>query len=193
LWIRAAGEHSSAFSVYLGMEQPAVEGIVKLAPGVGVAGDPESLREAQQRWSVDRPLSPIAEKARRLAESYDSWFLVVKPFAVMVEGTVPLPQHVQALTEAIEEVSGGVRFGAVTEVYVEAVFRNPEDASAVARLARWLPGLVQLKGAYLGPFVEAMENFTVHASGQRAFLSVRIPEDKLRELAEKGKGRVIDR
>ena len=91
-------------------------------------------------------------------------------------------------------MSGGIRFGPVNVAHVEAVFRSSEDASAVATLARWIPAFLQLKGPenFPGVLVETMENFTVYASGRRAVLSFRIPEDKVRALVEKWKHRPIE-
>jgi hypothetical protein len=52
------------------------------------------------------------------------------------------------LIDAVEEISGGVRFGTINEFYLEAVFRDSEDSWAAATLARWLPGILQLEQPY---------------------------------------------
>lgn len=51
------------------------------------------------------------------------------------------------LIDAVEEISGGIRFGTINEFYLEAVFRDSEDAWASATLARWLPGILRLTGS----------------------------------------------
>jgi len=165
-----------------------------------VAGDPESIAEAQRRWTVEQPLSLMAAKVRRLAQSYDNWFLLVKPFsaAAGTQGAVsgeaaPVRKYRQELIEAVEEISGGIRFGSINELHLEAVFRSPEDASAVATLARWLPGILQVQGSDspVSVLVDAVENFTVHADGQRASISLWIPEEKARALIEARKARQV--
>jgi hypothetical protein len=153
-----------------------------------VAGDPDIIREAQRRWTAPQPLSPLAAEARRLSQSYDNWFLLVKPFAVpaamaraVADVGAPLMKYRQDLISAVEEISGGIRFAPVNELYLEAVFRNPEDASAAATLARWLPGILQLQEpySYRGFLVDTIEDFTAHADGQRARISLRMPDDKV--------------
>ena len=158
-----------------------------------VAGDPDTIREAQRRWTVERPPSPLAEKAHRLSQSYDNWFLLLKPFSVpaampqTVSGTAaPLMRYRQELIDAVDEVSGGIRFGPFNELYLEGVFRKPEDASAAATIARWLPGMLQLQRPYDSPglLVDAIEDVTFHAEGQRAYVSLRIPNNKVEALFE---------
>jgi hypothetical protein len=169
------------------------EEFTSLDANIMVAGPPDSVRDAQRSWTVEQPLSPIAARVRRLAESYDNWFLMTKPFArlsqipqAVLGSAVPLLKDKQDLVDAVEELSGGVRFGAVNELNLEAVFRNPEDAWAVAILARWVPGILQLQPPYspTGMLVNAMEDFTVHFAGQRVSISLRIPEEKARSLIE---------
>jgi len=161
-------------------------------------GDPDKIVEAQVRFSVSQPLSEMASKARRLSQSYDNWFLIVKPLASIatpprgVQGDAPAFKYRQDLIEAVEEVSGGVRFGSVNEVGLEVVFRDSEDALAAAALARWLPGLLQLDPGYNSPgeLVDAIEDFTVHADGKRVSLSLRIPEEKVHAIIEARKPRI---
>jgi len=169
------------------------EEFISLDANIMVAGPPDSVRDAQRSWTVEQPLSPIAARVRRLAESYDNWFLMKKPFArlsqipqAVLGSAVPLLKDKQDLVDAVEELSGGVPFGAVNELNLEAVFRNPEDAWAVAILARWVPGILQLQPPYspTGRLVKAMEDFTVHVEGQRVSISLRIPEEKARSLIE---------
>ena len=48
-----------------------LEAFTRLDANIRVAGDPDTIREAQRRWTIDQPLSPIALKVRRLSQSYD--------------------------------------------------------------------------------------------------------------------------
>jgi len=158
-----------------------------------VAGDPDAIHEAQRRWKTEQPLSPVAASARRLSQSYDNWFLLLKPFSIPAAASrfvpvmgAPLLKYRQDLIGAVEEVSGGIRFGSVNELYLEAVFRDPEDAPAVAALARWLPGMIQFQDPYSPTsfLVDAIEDFTVNAEGQRASLSLRITDHDAQALID---------
>ncbi len=171
-----------------------------LDSNTAVSGDPRRIREAQQRWKTALPLTPMAAKVLQLSQSYDSWMILEKPLAFLADlpatpdvTAVALKYRAQIL-DAVEEISLGIRFGQVDEFHVEAVFRTAEDASAVATLARWLPGLLQLGTRALGPplFVNAMEGFTVLADGRRVTLSARLPEDQARVVMEKWHSRLVE-
>lgn len=169
-----------------------VEAFTRLDANIRVAGDPDTIREARRRWTIDEALSPIALKVRRLSQSYDNWFLLVKPFSVFAaippdfaHTTVPPLKYRQDLIDAVEEVSGGVRFGTINEFYLEAVFRDSEDSWAAATLARWLPGMLQLEQPHShSPAIlaDAIEDLNIYADGTRVTISLRIPEDKARSL-----------
>jgi hypothetical protein len=171
-----------------------LEEFTRLDANIKVAGDPDTIREAQRRWTIDQPPSSIALKVRRLSQSYDNWFLLVKPFSVFAEmpsdvadTTAPPLKYRNDLIDAVEEISGGVRFGTINEFYLEAVFRDSEDSWAAATLARWLPGILQLKQPYSHSpaiLVDAIEDLIIYAEGTRVTISLRIPEDRARSLLD---------
>jgi hypothetical protein len=198
LWIeRNSADGPDTLTVVTGPIPPnapnSSEEFTVLDANIRVAGAPDNIQDAQRNWTIEQPLSPIAAKVRPLAQSYDNWFLMTKPFARLspvvpaVSGSAAsLLKDKQDLIEAVEELSGGVRFGAINELNLEVVFRNPEDAWAVATLARWLPGILQLQpdNSSTGILADAIEDFTVQVQGQRVSLSLRIPEEKARSLSE---------
>ena len=171
-----------------------LEAFTRLDANIRVAGDPDTIREAQRRWTIDQPLSPIALKVRRLSQSYDNWFLLGKPFSVfaatpadVADTTGPPLKYRQNLIDAVEEISGGVRFGTINEFDLEAIFRDSEDSWAAATLARWLPGILQLEQPNSHSpaiLVDAMEDLNIYADGTRVTISLRIPEDKARSLLD---------
>jgi hypothetical protein len=106
----------------------------------------------------------------------------------------PPLKYRQDLIDAVEEISGGIRFGTSNEFYLEAVFRDAEDAWAAATLARWLPGMLQLQPTYPGSLallVDAIEDLRIYADGTRLTISLRIPEDKARSLLDAQKSRPV--
>ena len=167
---------------------------MRLDANIRVAGDPDTIREAQRRWTIDQPHSPIAVKVRRLSQSYDNWFLLAKPFSVfaampagVADTGVPPLKYRNDLIDAVEEISGGIRFGTINEFYLEAAFRDSEDSWATATLARWLPGILQLEQPYSHSpaiLVDAIEDLNIYADGTRVTISLRIPEDKARSLLD---------
>ena len=136
-----------------------LEEFTRLDANIKVAGDPDTIREAQCRWTIDQPPSSIALKVRRLSQSYDNWFLLVNPLSAFaatapdVAGTtVPPLKYRNDLIDAVEEISGGVRFGMINHS----------------------PAIL----------VDAIEDLIIYAEGTRVTISLRIPEDRARSLLD---------
>jgi hypothetical protein len=48
-----------------------------------ILGDKQRVQESTERWKHDTPPSAdLASEARKLAESDDAWFVVVKPLSM---------------------------------------------------------------------------------------------------------------
>ena len=192
LTIQRESADGPPLTVLIGGEPLEPRAFTALDSGIWLMADPESVRQAKRRWPVEAPLSPIATRVRRLAQAWDSWFLIVKPLAtlaaarVVPDASAPLLKYAGPLIDAVEELSGGIRFGAVSELSLEAVFRDPQDASAAATLARWLPGILQLQssGGVPAVLLGALEDFRVDVYGQRASISLRIRDDEAKSLLE---------
>jgi hypothetical protein len=160
-----------------------------LDANTAVHGDPQSVQEASLRWKADEPPGEIAAKVRRLALSYDNWFLMVKPLdKPLMEflggpGAPALKYRNEAI-QAIEEASGGIRFGALNEFHAEALLKAPEDAAAVATLARWVPGFVQLQEPWSVPsrLADIAGDLSIRAEGRSVSISFTLPEREMREL-----------
>jgi hypothetical protein len=148
-----------------------------------VAGDTEGTAEAIRRWNQTEAPGDLAVKARRLAETYDNWFVAdLKERA----RAAPALKYRQDLMEAVEEVSGGVRLGAVNEVRVEVLMKTTDDATALAALGRWLPGLV-LSQQTLGQqslIAEVADNLEIRAEGRVVSISLALAERKLEEMRD---------
>ena len=72
-------------------------------------------------------------KARWLSESYDNWFLMVKPLDSLAQPDLPASRYRDDLIQMVEEVSGGIRLGALNEIRIE-VLMTPLDSR------RWYDG-----------------------------------------------------
>lgn len=152
-------------------------------------GDAQSVQEASLRWKADEPPGEIAAKVRRLAETYDNWFLMVKPLDTpqmeFLGGPgAPALKYRNEAIQAIEEASGGIRFGALNEFHAEALLKAPEDAAAVASLARWIPGFMQLQEPWSvqSRLADMAGDLSIRAEGGSVSISFTLPETEMREL-----------
>ena len=153
-------------------------------------GESSVLDEAAMLWlREDARPAPLAYRVQQLAGMYDNWFVMLKPlnFAAGERGpSGPWPlKYRKDMVEMIEEVSGGIRFGTNIECRVQAVMRSADDAKALAALAKWLPGLIQLmpSSSPMAPLVDLAENISTTTDGRVVTLSFQLPEEKVRELA----------
>jgi len=91
-----------------------------------------------------------------------------------------------SLTEAVEEVRGGIRLGQDSVVEVEIDMRTADDAMAVATLGRWVPGFVQLQypDSNEGRLAELIESLHVVSKGNTVSVSFALNEKKLSDLIE---------
>lgn len=152
-----------------------------LDSATAVLGDEASTLKAVRRWSENSGLGELARQAQRLSESYDNWFLIVKP----LESLVAPPSHFAAeLMQMVEEASGGIRVGAYSEVHMEVVMKTADDAATLAGLGRWLPGLLQLKEprGLQSRMIDLAENLSIRAEGRLATISFVISERKLEDM-----------
>jgi hypothetical protein len=151
-------------------------------------GDAASVRGAIDRRSSGSSLDArLTAKVHELSSLYDFWGVSTIP-ATEWAGTVPDEKLGGAMKgdifRAIEETSGGVRFGTDIEIAGEAVTRSDKDATALADVVRFLTGLVQMnaqdpKVAGVSRFLQSMELTT---SGNTMKLSLRIPEAEIEKL-----------
>jgi hypothetical protein len=159
--------------------------VAVLDTATGIAGGVDSVREAMERWRQETSIGDFAAKVRQVSGSYDNWFLAMRPLE-QLDDTPRLPglKRRKELMGVVEEARGGIRFGAVNEVSVEVVMKAPEDAEALVALARWLPGLIEARGA-AGPaseLINVVENLAVRADGRVVSISFSIAESSVENL-----------
>jgi hypothetical protein len=163
------------------------QSFTRLDAQTAIFGEPEIVREAKARWGPQKP-SELGVKAGRLSETYDSWFIVVRPFDVPENARKGTKSKLGPdIVEFVQELRGGIRFGSEIAVQLELQVSSPEDAAAVAVLGRWLPGLLTM-GSGETPqraMLELAENLAIVANGNVVSLSFTFDERKLREVGER--------
>jgi len=160
-----------------------------------VLADQAGTLAAMTRWSKNDDTGELGRKVKRLNESYDSWFLIVKPLELQDWGRVASQSKPAAkLMQMVEEASGGIRLGPYAEVCIEVVLKTPDDAVTLAGLGRWLPGFIQVKdpGGLVSRMVDLAENLSIRAQGSLVTISFVISERKLEDMLKlmgrKGRG-----
>jgi len=162
--------------------------VALLDASTAVVGDPGSVQDAVERWNHPSDESEVAAMSRRMSESYDNWFVAIRP----MEGAALTPagagnlKYRAAFAGLVEDVSGGIRIGGVDELRADVTLKSADDALAAAALARWLPGLIQMKspGSLESDLADLAENVKVVTAGQTVSVSFVLDEAKLEILAK---------
>jgi len=171
------------------------QALTMLDATTAILGDEEHVRDGVARWNGESPLSELATEARKLAESDDAWFVVVKPLALANRAQpAAAPKHLAEVIDVVEQAAGGVRFGAYYRAHLDVHAKTSDDAYSLAALGRWLPGLIQAMapGGRESRVIDMAENLAVQAVGRTVTLSFELPEDKLQELLKQMKSDIVE-
>ena len=106
------------------------------------------MKAAIDRKQSNAPTdSTVFTKAQQVSANNDFWFVTLVPLSNFA-GAIPdsnLSGAMQGnLFAAINQASGGVRFGDTVTISAEAVTRSEKDAQALVDVVKFFAGLVQL-------------------------------------------------
>jgi hypothetical protein len=161
---------------------------------LALAGDADSVIAAIPRRTAPSTLDPVlVAKADALSASADAWAATtVSPGAAgLPTGSKPGGFDLTAL-QSIQQSSAGVKFGASVNVNAEVVTDTPQNASALADVARLLVKLGEMnpQSAQIAPLLESV---SIQTAGTAVQLSVSIPENLIEQMGPAGKRRAIQK
>jgi len=161
-----------------------------------VAGDVASVRGAIDRRSSAGGLDPgLANKISQVSATQDAWVASIAPISAFAP--VMPDKNVKGalqgdLIKAIEQSSGGIRFGNVIEISGELTARTDKDAASLADVAKFFANMAstQSSDGHAGQLAALLRNFTVNAEANAVKLFVSIPENDLEALIKLSRGSV---
>jgi hypothetical protein len=159
--------------------------------GVAVMGDVASVRQIVANRGNPTTLDAVVRQSISNVGMNDAWFVSTMPGSYLanhLKGETSQPVPAQALTSVVQS-SGGIHFGDLVQMSLDAVARSPEDAKALTDVVRFLGSLVQMnrqKAPAAGTFASAVDGMTVQAVGDTVHVSLSIPEKALEQLADAG-------
>jgi hypothetical protein len=154
-----------------------------------LAGDITSVQAAIDRKQSNAPTdSAVFSKAQQVSANNDFWFVTLVPLSNF-SGAIPdanLSGAMQGnLFAAINQASGGIRFGDTVTLSAEAVTRSEKDAQALVDVVKFFAGLVQLNkqnNAAAGQVATLLDTLQTSATGNTTTISLAIPEQQLEQL-----------
>jgi hypothetical protein len=154
-----------------------------------LAGDITSVKAAIDRKQSNAPTdSAVFSKAQAVSAKNDFWFVTLVPLSNF-SSAIPSPNLSGAmqgnLFAAINQASGGIRFGDTVTISAEAVTRSEKDAQALVDVVKFFAGLVQLNrqnNPTAGQVATLLDTLQTSTSGNTTTISLAIPEQQLEEL-----------
>jgi hypothetical protein len=154
-----------------------------------LVGDPTSVKAAIDRKNSNAPADgAVLAKAQAVSSGKDFWFVTLVPLSNF-SAAIPDPNLSGAmqgnLLAAINQMSGGIRFGDTVTISAEAVTRSEKDAQALVDVVKFFAGLVQLnrqKNPAAGQVATLLDTLQTSTSGNVTTISLAIPEQQLEQL-----------
>jgi hypothetical protein len=152
------------------------------------AGDVASVRSAIDRRSSSAGIDPgLADKISRVSANQDAWVFSIAPISAFAP--VMPDKNVKGvlqgdLIKAIEQSSGGIRFGNIIEIKGELTARTDKDATSLADVVKFFANMASMHGSggNAGQLAALLQNLTVNAEANAVKLFVSIPENDLEAL-----------
>ena len=177
---------------YSGHAKADVEnGIAFFDSSSAVMGDIASVKSAIDRYKTGAAAnSKLLAKVRDVSAKNDFWFVTLVPISEFAHA-MPDPNLSSAmkgnLLAAIDEASGGIRFGDTVTISGEATTRSEKDAQALVDVVKFIAGLVQLNrenNATAGQVATLLDDLDCKTLGNVTTISLAIPEKVLEQMLE---------
>jgi len=158
------------------------------------AGDVASVRGAIDRRGTSAGIDPaLADKISRVSANQDAWVFSIAPisaFAPVMHGKNVQGALQGDLINAIQQSSGGIKFGNTIEISGELTARTDKDASSLADVVKFFANMASMQGSGgdAGQVAALLHSLTVNAEANAVKLSVSIPENDLEALIKLSHG-----
>jgi hypothetical protein len=165
--------------------------IAFLDPGTAVMGTPDAIQATIDRRVARAGFSTgLAGKVQQVSAANDFWFTTLLPLSEFAS-SMPDAGLAGALKgnmlQAVQQASGGIKFGTIIVLSAEIVTRSPQDASALVDVVKFIAGLIQTnrKNDKTAEKVSTvLDALRCNAQGNVMTMSISIPETVLEQMLE---------
>jgi len=177
---------------YSGTAKPAVENALAFFDShAAVMGDLASVKAAIERDKNGAAAgSQLLGKVRNVSAKSDFWFVTLVPLSEFA-GLMPDPALSGAMQgnmlSAVNQTSGGIRFGDTVTITAEAVTRSDKDAQALVDVVKFVASLLQMNrqnNAAAGQVASWLDTLDCKTAGNVMSMSVAVPERQLEQMLE---------
>ncbi|MEO8661197.1 MAG: hypothetical protein ABI693_22195, partial [Bryobacteraceae bacterium] len=157
-------------------------------------GDATSVKAALDRGSNGGLKADMAAKAQALSARYQAWFLSTVPVSELTgkiaELTGPAPKARGDFFQGVQEMAGGLQFGSIVELGLDATTRSDRDAQALADVMRFMAGMVQQNSDQPEAIAlsKVLDTLDLKTAGAVTKITLSIPEQDLEKLVAQPHG-----
>ena len=152
-----------------------------------VMGDTASVKAAVERKQSGAAASnDLMGKAKDLSAKNDFWFVTLVPLS---EFDLALPNAGGPMNSnmfmAINQASGGIRFGETVTISADVVTRSDKDALALVDVVKFVVGMLQQNrqsDGVAGQVSNMLDPLETKTQGNTMSMSLAIPEQQLERL-----------
>jgi hypothetical protein len=149
---------------------------------IALAGTAELVKAAIDRRAANTALDPrMLAKVAEVSGAYDIWAVTSSPaLAAEMAGDKRLPADA---LKAIEQSSGGVKFGTMIRLGGEAVTRSDKDAEALADVFRFFSGMMKMNEKKpVNPMTSMLERVELKTIANLVQFSLSIPQAEVEQM-----------
>lgn len=160
--------------------------------GVAVMGDLGSVHQVIQNLTTPSTLSvDVTNRINSAGTANDAWFVSAMGVPLLGKDLMSATtgqngSEAQAL-KSIRAADGGVKFGSVVSVSLDAATRSPQDATSLADVFRFMASMLQMnrqQDPRAGILAGSVDNMQLKADGDTVRVGFAISEKSLEQMAE---------
>lgn len=154
---------------------------------IALFGHTDWVKAALDRRGNPTALAPaLVTRIQALSANQDLWFYSQHRF------TASNGKSQAFNLEAIEQFWGGLKFGELVTLQLDALARSPEDATALTDVVRFVVAMVRGNAKDVPPAVTAaIDGMQLSATGRQASMRISLPEKQLEELFDLAKPKKV--
>lgn len=180
---------TSIYSYSGGASPDADTAVAFFDASTAVMGDLSSVQGAITRHaSAAPPSSDLLKQVGDLSTNNDFWFVTLVPLSQFA-GAMPDPNVSNAMKgnvlAAINQASGGIRFGDTVTISAQAITRSDKDAQALVDVVRFVVSMLQLNrqnSPAAGQVASLLDALDTKTTGNQMSLTLAIPEQQLEQM-----------
>jgi hypothetical protein len=163
--------------------------------GVAVMGDLDSVHQVIQNLTNPSTLDvDVMNRIDAAGSANDAWFVSASGVAALGKqlsaqmGGGQASGHTQAL-ESIRAANGGVKFGSVVAISIDATTRSAQDATSLSDVFRFMSSMLQMSGsqdARAGIMAASLQNMQLSTDGDTVHVGLSMSEKNLEQMADMG-------